>query len=537
MRWLVVLFLGLASLAQTSEARACTCISLSPSEGRSVSHAIFTGEVTEIAPNKATRFGGLEITLRVKRMWKGDPEQEIKVHTAGSSAACGYTFVKGETYLVYALRDDADPMRVSLCSRTALAKKAKDDLDFLGEPKHQFDGGKGGCAAASGSTDGAGLALFALLLLGAMLVTRRRLPLLAVAIMCVSLFGCSGVPPKPALMANMAKADITVTQLRAIDYGYADRFGQLVAACVTEIIARSDDPQLRDRAYEWRMWAMPQARAAAFDQDPFVGLVELWVLAKQQRLYFAKSGDTSYFDTPYECVSETTRSLEEEVERIVSTVVNEEHLKKMAPTVRAWVEEHPIEGQLFVRPTARADLAGLVPAQKQGGLKAVASIEETFRDLNDRITILTVQMPTEARWQAEYLTNSLFEERVQQPAESMLEAMETMTDFIGEFEGILGAQTNALLAGITAERIAVFDAVEDERTEILATIEKERASVMGKLDEQLLSATTELDQVGRGLIDHFFVRLIEVLAGVGVASFLTVLLVLVVLRKRRSSDD
>ena len=41
-------------------------------------------------PNKATRFGGLEVTLRVKRVWKGAPQEEIKVHTAGRSAACGY---------------------------------------------------------------------------------------------------------------------------------------------------------------------------------------------------------------------------------------------------------------------------------------------------------------------------------------------------------------------------------------------------------------------------------------------------------------
>ena len=60
---------------------------------------------------------------------------------------------------------------------------------------------------------------------------------------------------------------------------------------------------------------------------------------------------------------------------------------------------------------------------------------------------------------------------------------------------------------------------------------------MDKLDAQLLSATSKLDQVGRSLIDHFFIRLIEVLAVAGVASFLTVLLVLVVLRKRRGSKD
>ncbi|MBW2552161.1 MAG: hypothetical protein JRE73_15685, partial [Deltaproteobacteria bacterium] len=281
----------------------------------------------------------------------------------------------------------------------------------------------------------------------------------------------------------------------------------------------------------------PQARAAAFHQDPFVGLLELWILASQQRTYFTEGGGKSYFGEQQGCALETTKALEEEARRLIATIVVEERGERLYENGRAWVDEHPIEGQLFVRPTAGADLAGLVPETKQGGLKAVASLEETFRDLNDRITILTVQMPVEARWQAEYLTNSLFEERVQGPTDSMLASMETMVDFLDDLEPILATQTNALLAGITAERIAVFDAVEEERTEILAAIEDERGSIMGKLDAQLLSATTELDQVGRGLIDHFFVRLIEVLAVVGVASFLTVLLVLAVLRRRSSRND
>ncbi|MBW2547993.1 MAG: hypothetical protein JRE82_12340, partial [Deltaproteobacteria bacterium] len=277
--------------------------------------------------------------------------------------------------------------------------------------------------------------------------------------------------------------------------------------------------------------------AAAFDQDPFVGLLELWVLSAQQRHYFTEGGGKNYFGDAQGCVLETIRELEEEGGRIISAVVAEDEKEVLYEAGLAWVAEHPIEGKLFVRTTARADLARLVPEEKQGGLKAVGSIEEMFRDLNDRITILTVQMPVEARWQAEYLTHSLFEERVQEPTDSMLDAMETMIDFLGEFDGILSAQTDTMLAGFEKVRSAVFDAVAEERTAVLAAITEERASVMDKLDEQLHSATTELDQVGRGLIDHFFVRLIEVLAAVGVFTVLTVLLVLVVLRRRSSSDS
>ena len=510
---------------------------LSPSEGLTSSRAVFSGEVIDIERNEATRFGGLEVTLRVLKVWKGDPHEEIKVHTAGSSAACGYTFVKGETYLVYALRDDADPMRVSLCSRTTPIDNAKDDLRFLGKPLHEPGSSRGKCAAAPPGTDGPGFELLFLILLGSVLAVRRSRHIVLGAVLAVALFGCSSVPARPALMGNMAKQEVTVIQLRALDYAYADQFGQLVAACVLNIVAEADDPQTLERAYLWRMWAMPQARAAAFDQDPFVGLVELWVLARQQRLFFEDSGNAMYFGTPHECVPKTTQHLEEVVQGLAANIVSEDHYEEMAESVRTWVAKHPIEGQLFVRPTARADLAGLVPEEKQGGLKAVASIEDTFRDLNDRITILTVQMPTEARWQAEYLTHSLFEERAREPTAAALGAIETMVDFLGDFENVLGAQTHALLAGVEKERLAVFDAVEEERTEILAAIEEERSSVMEKLDDQLISATAELDQVGRGLIDHFFIRLAEVLAAVAVFSFLTVVLVLVVLRRRRSAGE
>ena len=540
MRWLVVLFLALASLAQTSEVRACSCMQLSPSEGLSSSHAVFTGEVTDIAPNQATRFGGLEITLRVKRFWKGDPEREIKVHTAGSSAACGYTFVRGETYLVYAVRDHADPMRVSLCSRTAPVANAKEDLRFLGKPSHQFDDGHGKkdkCAAAPGNTDGPGFGLLALLLIGAVLVTRRRPQLLAVALLAGAVFGCSTTPSKPSLMANMTRDDLTVYQLRAMDYEYATRFAQLVAACAADIIATTDDQSVRENAFQWRMWAMPQARAAAFDQDPFAGLIELWVLSKQQHHYFDQGGGKGALGDGDNCALRTTQHLVQGAEHMASSVMSGEEFERLKEIVASWVDKHPIEGKLFVRPTARADLATLVSHEDHGGLKAVGSMEETLRDMGDRITILTVQTPVEVRWHAEYLVESLFEDRVHDRIDSMVHSMSDMTKFLDTFEGTLSAQTSALLEGIQQERITVFDAVEEERVEVLAAIENERDAILNKLDSQLATATTKLNDVGRGLIDHFFVRLIEVLAVMGVVMVLTVLLVLVVLRKRNNSDD
>jgi hypothetical protein len=185
MRWLIVFLLGLASIAQTSEAKACSCMRLTPAEGLSSSQAVFTGEAVAIEKNEATRFGGLEITLRVGEVWKGAIEEQVKVHTAASSAACGYTFVIGTKYLVYAFSNETDPMRVSLCSRTAPLENAKEDLDFLGKPSHRYDevGKKGAKAtgeskdrcSASALGDGASSNGWLMLLLMGVAITMRRI--------------------------------------------------------------------------------------------------------------------------------------------------------------------------------------------------------------------------------------------------------------------------------------------------------------------------------------------------------------------------
>lgn len=349
--------------------------------------------------------------------------------------------------------------------------------------------------------------------------------------------GCNTAVPRPPLMANMAKDDVSVHRLRAIDYEYAARFGQLVAVCAEQIVVQTDDPSARSRALYWRMWASPQARSAAFDQDPLAGFVELWVLAAQQREYFTQGLGRNYFSAKHLCVDETTRHLEREAERIAAEVVSERALEAMTARVHEWVAEHPIEGQLDVRPTARADLASFFPTQPKGGLQAVGSMEQTLNDLNDRLTILTVQVPVETRWQVEFLVNALFEEQVGGRLDTVFETADGIKDLFRGLQSTVTEQTAMLLSGVELERLAIFDAIETERKTVLEAIEHERTSILDWLDTELEDATAELDAVGRGLIDHFFKRLIQVLVGMGVFVLLTVALVLLLVRKRSDGKD
>ena len=117
----------------------------------------------------------------------------------------------------------------------------------------------------------------------------------AALLVVVALVSGCNKQPKPTLMANMAKKEITVSQLRAIDYEYAARFGHAVAASAHEIVTEAEDADVVEHALRWRMWATPQARAAAFAQDPLTALIELWILASQQHQFFAVGEGKTWF--------------------------------------------------------------------------------------------------------------------------------------------------------------------------------------------------------------------------------------------------
>jgi hypothetical protein len=83
----------------------------------------------------------VSVTLEVTTTWKGIAEKNVVVHTASDSAACGFNFEVGESYLVYAYRTGEEgakdrTLATNICTRTRLAGDgAKDDIAELGPPE------------------------------------------------------------------------------------------------------------------------------------------------------------------------------------------------------------------------------------------------------------------------------------------------------------------------------------------------------------------------------------------------------------------
>ncbi len=122
--------LGIALLLALWPAHVWACSCLPPSDPKTEMEsatAVFSGRVYSIQAVE----GSLWVHLEVSEVWKGPFQSLITVHTADSSAACGYSFIEGENYLVYAY-GDLNHLEVSLCSRTRLVNEAAEDFKLLG---------------------------------------------------------------------------------------------------------------------------------------------------------------------------------------------------------------------------------------------------------------------------------------------------------------------------------------------------------------------------------------------------------------------
>ena len=116
---------------------ACSCVENPPPlAALQESDAVFTGFVLSVEElnrgllrSSADR---VEVTFRVTEAWKGVDSDRVKLRTAAAEASCGFEFVVGMPYIVYAY-ETANGLSTGLCTRTTDLALAADDLAALGK--------------------------------------------------------------------------------------------------------------------------------------------------------------------------------------------------------------------------------------------------------------------------------------------------------------------------------------------------------------------------------------------------------------------
>ena len=149
----VALALGFVGiLVSVGQVYACKCAQPgSPTEELGKFDAVFSGRVFFVQHSynpdakTVTREDRSTIGFEVSTVWKGEVHETMYITTPPTGGSCGYTFVEGEEYIVYASDSHYgdDSYTASICSRTALLGEAQADLDALGDGEAPRAGVKG----------------------------------------------------------------------------------------------------------------------------------------------------------------------------------------------------------------------------------------------------------------------------------------------------------------------------------------------------------------------------------------------------------
>ena len=332
----------------------------------------------------------------------------------------------------------------------------------------------------------------------------------AIPLACLLIASCANAP-KPALMAQTKDVDVSVAELRAQDYDFASLFGENVARCADQIMFASSDPEIRDRALLWKIYAVPAARSAAFHHDPLAALYDLWALTVQQRNYFKTGDGADAFGDQQACAIEVSTQLNEDAVQLARSITKSHDVSEVEKRVEKWAKENPVQGELFTRRSTSAVVAAIAPQGSKTGLQAVGSLEELTRDLADRITIMSEDLPNETRWQAEYLVNALFEEHLEEPTELASDFFGRANTTMQDFPALLSGELDEFLEAVRAERADVFDRLSSVSSNFLKTADEQREIVLASLEERENSAFTKLEKAGEDLIDYFFLRALQFL--------------------------
>ncbi len=140
---LAVMMTFLWSFYSPGQVHACTCVRPgSPTEELEEADAVFTGRVISVhrpddrsarSPT-STGFTSNTVGFEVSTVWKGTVHEKMYITTASLSMTCGFNFKRRKEYIVYAYGnpDNERGYGTGWCSRTALFRQARGDLDALG---------------------------------------------------------------------------------------------------------------------------------------------------------------------------------------------------------------------------------------------------------------------------------------------------------------------------------------------------------------------------------------------------------------------
>lgn len=328
------------------------------------------------------------------------------------------------------------------------------------------------------------------------------------------LIGCSSAPPPRTPGMTRLGVRQTTAEMRILLNEYLRWFTAEIAAAADAVIAAEEDPAVQEAAVRFKANAVPAMQAALFQRDPLAALVDGWALTASMVHYFEEDKGRELFGGSQSQVVETLHGLEREIEAIVENVVGKEETDVARAQVDGFVRVNPLRDLSFGRRSAGLQASAVTAAAwgTGGGMRSVAQLDETARDMSDRLTLYGEQLPQIARWQGELMLLEARREFLAEPfakldaLESEIGAIEkdidTITGFFTSTPDLVAAERALMVETLQEERAILLSSIDVQRRETLAALTAEREAILAAAEELRRASFTDLGTEAERSLDR-----------------------------------
>ncbi|MHC4410204.1 MAG: hypothetical protein ACYS0E_01005 [Planctomycetota bacterium] len=317
--------------------------------------------------------------------------------------------------------------------------------------------------------------------------------------------GCTGSSGRGQLLKDRERdRGVTEREVRAELLDFVRLFDQAVAGTADGILHETDDVQLRRRAILWKIHAVPACQAAAFQESPSLGLIDVWTLVLQMDAHFRDGEGRERFGAFQPRVLATCQRLVDMAQQLTSLLPGSDP-DVTRKTIGEWVASHPITDDGRVRPSPMSEISRLLGPRELSTIDAVVSMEQHVADLTFRLGMYAESMPRQVRWQGELMTEEMFQRPKFQESLRDFAVMASSLEELAGYESVIHAQideamgkmdrlTDGLLASVDDQRSATLTAVTEERKAILEEVDRQRTATLSAVQEEreaILEAATD----------------------------------------------
>jgi len=358
----------------------------------------------------------------------------------------------------------------------------------------------------------------------------------------------SGTTRKSASVQSAKNVKSSAAELSARNQSLLSVYSAEIESAADKIIFASPSPVARRQALVWKTDAIPVLQNTMLGTDPVAAAVDTWAFIDQMKAYMDQLAVRQDLGQLQHIAIETLNKMEAQMEELVKAAAPGANIADLRKTIGDWADTHPVQSSLAGRESANAQLILRVKQADLGAVASIRGLQESLADITARLDAYNVYAAKQARWQAELMLGDVARDpqigaavrnlsTISNAAAKASGSMDRMPDLVKQAHA-------AVLADVQGQRLAAQDFLQAERGQVLNALQQERIAALATLRGERLAATSDLrgerqivldalhneqveamnsfrqmsdeavkgfDARSRGLIDHFFLRALELM--------------------------